>query len=93
MSNHEHDELEMEDEFIEVEDELGNVREMIISLTFEANYAGTDKLYAVLIDRNDLNGEAMIVIYEELEEGEFDLTNIEDDAEWDHVLNIFENLE
>jgi uncharacterized protein YrzB (UPF0473 family) len=93
MSNRENDDLELEDEIIEVEDEFGNVREMIISVTFEATYAGKDKVYAVLIDRNDLNGEAVIVIYEESEEGEISLENIEDDAEWDYVLEVFDQLE
>ncbi len=93
MSNRENDDLELEDDIIEVEDEFGNVREMMISVTFEATYEGKEKVYAVLIDRNDLNGEAVIVIYEESEEGEISLENIEDDGEWDYVLEVFDQLE
>jgi hypothetical protein len=82
-----YDDSEFEDEIIELEDEQGNKMEMIIAATFEVRNAS----YAVLVDRNNLEAEALIFRLEEKEEELF-LADIEDDAEWEEVLKAYDQL-
>lgn len=92
MSEHQHgdncgcgDDHE-EDVFI-LTDEDGNEHEMVIVYTFETQ----DKAYAVLLDRNEPESDSVIFRIEEEDEESF-LVNIEDDAEWEHVTAVYEQI-
>jgi uncharacterized protein YrzB (UPF0473 family) len=90
MSDHIHDENcdhEHDDEIIEIEDENGVVREMILALTFEAR----ENTYAVLVDRQDPEADAMIFRLDE-QDDELLLADIESDEEWQFVLSVYETL-
>lgn len=96
MSEHKHEhgddcgcghDHEHEEHVFVVTDEEGNDREMIMALTFESE----DKGYAVLLDRNDPETEGVIFRIEE-EDGEAYLVGIEDDAEWERVTRIYEEI-
>ena len=80
--DHEHD----EHVFI-VSDEEGNEIEMIMARTFESN----EQIYAVLLDRNDPESDAVIFRVEE-ENDEAFLVNIEDDEEWERVSKLYEEI-
>ncbi|GAB2692806.1 DUF1292 domain-containing protein [Paenibacillus thermoaerophilus] len=91
MANHEHEHDENcgceEEEVFVVTDENGVDHEMIMVFTFEAD----EHAYAVLLDRND--PEADGIIFKLQEEGEEAyLVPIEDDAEWERVASIYEQL-
>ncbi|TNJ67104.1 DUF1292 domain-containing protein [Paenibacillus hemerocallicola] len=92
MSEHQHgdncgcgDEHE-EDVFI-LTDEDGNEHEMVIVYTFETK----EKTYAVLLDRNDPEADSIIFRVDEEGDESF-LVNIEDDAEWEHVTAVYEEI-
>lgn len=90
MSDHIHDENcdhEHDDEIIEIEDENGVVREMILAVTFEAR----ENTYAVLVDRQDPEADAMIFRLDE-QDGDLLLADIESDEEWQFVLSVYESL-
>jgi len=80
--DHDHD----EHVFI-VSDEEGNEIEMIMARTFESN----EQIYAVLLDRNDPESDAVIFRVEE-ENDEAFLVNIEDDEEWERVSKLYEEI-
>jgi len=80
--DHDHD----EHVFI-VSDEEGNEIEMIMARTFESN----EQIYAVLLDRNDPESDAVIFRVEE-ENDEAFLVNIEDDVEWERVSKLYEEI-
>ena len=92
MSEHQHGENcgcgdEHEEDVFILTDEEGNEHEMVIVYTFETN----GNTYAVLLDRND--PEADSIIFRVDEEGdEAFLVNIEDDAEWEHVTAVYEEI-
>lgn len=81
---HDHDH---EEHVFLVEDEEGNEREMVMVYTFESE----EKVYAVLLDRNDPEADGVIFRIEE-ENDEAFLVGIEDDAEWDRVTRIYEEI-
>ncbi|RKN86710.1 DUF1292 domain-containing protein [Paenibacillus ginsengarvi] len=92
MSEHQHgdncgcgDEHE-EDVFI-LTDEDGNEHEMVIVYTFETQ----GKAYAVLLDRKEPESDSIIFRIDEEGEESF-LVNIEDDAEWEHVTAVYEQI-
>jgi uncharacterized protein YrzB (UPF0473 family) len=84
--HHEHDHEHDENIFI-LTDENGVDHEMIMIYTFETN----EKAYAVLIDRNEPESDAMILRIEE-EQDEAYLEPIEDEQEWNHVVKVYEEI-
>jgi uncharacterized protein YrzB (UPF0473 family) len=70
-----------------VTDEEGKEREMVMVYTFESE----EQVYAVLLDRNDPEADGVIFRIEE-ENGEAFLVGIEDDAEWDRVTRLYEEI-
>ncbi|MFK7696145.1 DUF1292 domain-containing protein [Paenibacillus sp. HJGM_3] len=90
MSDHQHDENcnhDHEEDVFLVTDEDGQEHEMVIVYTFESE----NKAYAVMIDRNDPEADGMIFRVEEQEDEAY-LVNIEDDAEWERVSAIYEQI-
>ncbi|MFF2484195.1 DUF1292 domain-containing protein [Paenibacillus sp. NPDC058071] len=83
---HDHDHDHEEHVFIVADDE-GQEREMVMVYTFESE----NNAYAVLLDRNDPEADGVIFRFEE-EDGESFLVGIEDDAEWDRVTAIYEEI-
>ncbi|BBH21162.1 hypothetical protein Back11_25070 [Paenibacillus baekrokdamisoli] len=82
--NHDHDH---EEHVFLVSDEEGVEREMVMVYTFESE----EQVYAVLLDRNDPEADGVIFRIEE-EDGEAFLVGIEDDAEWERVTRIYEEV-
>jgi uncharacterized protein YrzB (UPF0473 family) len=80
--DHEHD----EDVFV-VTDENGKEHEMVMVYTFESQ----EQAYAVLLDRNDPDADGVIFRIEEENEEAF-LVNIEDEAEWERVVAIYNEI-
>lgn len=96
MSDHEHnhshgpdsdhDHEHGEDVFV-VTDENGKEHEMVMVYTFESK----DQAYAVLLDRNDPDADGVIFRIEEENEEAF-LVNIEDEAEWERVVTVYNEI-
>ncbi|QAY65466.1 DUF1292 domain-containing protein [Paenibacillus protaetiae] len=84
--NHDHDHEHEEHVFVVTNDE-GEEREMVMVYTFESE----DQVYAVLLDRNDIEADGVIFRIEE-ENDEAFLVGIEDDEEWDRVAAIYEEI-
>lgn len=82
----EHDHEQGEDVFI-VTDDNGKEHEMVMVYTFESQ----DQAYAVLLDRNDPEADGVIFRIEEENEEAF-LVNIEDEAEWERVVAIYNEI-
>jgi uncharacterized protein YrzB (UPF0473 family) len=88
MSDHIHDEnCEQEEQIFLIPDEDGNETEMVMVYTFEAE----DQPYAVLLERQNPEAEAVIFRIEEDTDGAY-LVSIEDDAEWEKVVSIYEQI-
>ncbi|WP_409341172.1 DUF1292 domain-containing protein [Paenibacillus sp. MBLB4367] len=94
MSEHKHDDdcgcghdHEHEDDVFVVTDADGVEREMVIVYTFESD----SKAYAVLLDRNQPDADGVIFRVDE-EDGEAYLTNIEDEQEWERVVEIYNRI-
>ncbi|RAV19862.1 DUF1292 domain-containing protein [Paenibacillus contaminans] len=94
MSEHKHDDdcgcghdHEHEDDVFLVTDADGVEREMVIVYTFESE----SKAYAVLLDRNAPEADGVIFRVDE-EDGEAYLTNIEDEQEWERVVEIYNRI-
>ncbi|MBH5316821.1 DUF1292 domain-containing protein [Paenibacillus sp. GSMTC-2017] len=81
-----HDHEHEEHVFMVANDE-GEEREMVMVYTFESQ----DSAYAVLLDRLDPEQDGVIFRFEE-ENGESFLVGIEDDAEWERVAKIYEEI-
>jgi uncharacterized protein YrzB (UPF0473 family) len=81
-----HDHEQGEDVFV-VSDENGNEHEMVMVYTFESQ----DHAYAVLLDRNDPDADGVIFRIEEENEEAF-LVNIEDEAEWERVVTVYNEI-
>lgn len=81
-NDHEHG----EDVFV-VTDENGKEHEMVMVYTFESQ----EQAYAVLLDRNDPEADGVIFRIEE-ENDEAFLVNIEDEAEWERVVTIYNEI-
>lgn len=96
MSDHKHDHVHGpdcdhdhehgEDIFI-VTDEDGKEHEMVMVYTFQSQ----EQAYAVLLDRNDPEADGVIFRVEE-EDDEAYLVNIEDEAEWERVVTIYNEI-
>jgi uncharacterized protein YrzB (UPF0473 family) len=80
--DHEH-----EEQVFVMTDEDGTEREMVMVYTFESE----EQVYAVLIDRNNPEEDGLIFRIEE-ENDEAFLVGIEDDAEWDRVTKVYEEI-
>jgi uncharacterized protein YrzB (UPF0473 family) len=80
--DHEH-----EEQVFVMTDEDGTEREMVMVYTFESE----EQVYAVLIDRNNPEEDGLIFRIEE-ESDEAFLVGIEDDAEWDRVTKVYEEI-
>ncbi|ASS65879.1 DUF1292 domain-containing protein [Paenibacillus sp. D51F] len=94
MTEHQHDDNcgcgqdhDHEEHVFLVTDEEGNDREMVMVYTFESE----NQAYAVLLDRNDPEEDGVIFRIEEEDEEAF-LVGIEDDAEWERVTAIYEQI-
>ncbi|AJY76410.1 DUF1292 domain-containing protein [Paenibacillus beijingensis] len=94
MSEHQHGDdcgcghdHEHEEHVFLVTDEEGVEREMVMVYTFESE----NQVYAVLLDRNDPEADGVIFRIEEENEEAF-LVGIEDDAEWERVTRIYEEI-
>lgn len=90
MSDHVHDENcnhDHEEEVFLVTDENGKEHEMVMVYTFESD----DKAYAVLLDRNDPEADGVIFRIEE-ENDEAFLVSIEDEAEWERVSKVYDEI-
>lgn len=83
---HDHDHDHEEEVFV-VTDEEGVDREMIMVYSFECG----DKGYAVLLDRNDPESDGVIFRLDE-EGDETYLVNIEDEQEWQQVVEAYNKL-
>lgn len=83
---HDHDHEHEEHVFL-VSDDEGVEREMVMVFTFESE----EQVYAVLLDRNNPESDGIIFRIEE-ENDEAFLVGIEDDAEWDRVTKIYEEI-
>jgi uncharacterized protein YrzB (UPF0473 family) len=81
-----HDHEHGEDVFV-VTDENGKEHEMVMVYTFESQ----EQAYAVLLDRNDPDADGVIFRIEEENEEAF-LVNIEDEAEWERVVAIYNEI-
>jgi uncharacterized protein YrzB (UPF0473 family) len=81
-----HDHEHGEDVFV-VTDENGKEHEMVMVYTFESK----DQAYAVLLDRNDTDADGVIFRIEEENEEAF-LVNIEDEAEWERVVTVYNEI-
>jgi uncharacterized protein YrzB (UPF0473 family) len=81
-----HDHEHGEDVFV-VTDENGKEHEMVMVYTFESK----DQAYAVLLDRNDPDADGVIFRIEEENEEAF-LVNIEDEAEWERVVTVYNEI-
>jgi Protein of unknown function (DUF1292). len=84
--DHDHDHEHEEHVFI-VTNDAGEEREMVMVYTFESE----DNVYAVLLDRQDPEQDGVIFRIEE-ENDEAFLVGIDDDAEWDRVTAIYEEI-
>lgn len=90
MSDHIHDascDHDHEEEIFIVTDENGVEHEMVMVYTFEAE----NQAYAVLLDRNDPEADGVIFRIEEQGEEAF-LASIEDEAEWERVVQIYNEI-
>ncbi|MCS7459370.1 DUF1292 domain-containing protein [Paenibacillus doosanensis] len=92
MSDHVHDEScnhdhDHEDDIFIVTDKDGVEHEMVMVYTFEAG----EQPYAVLLDRNDPEADGVIFRIEE-EDDEAFLASIEDEEEWDRVVQIYNQI-
>ncbi|WP_028561555.1 DUF1292 domain-containing protein [Paenibacillus pinihumi] len=83
---HDHDHEHDEHVFL-VSDDEGVEREMVMVFTFESE----EQVYAVLLDRNNPESDGIIFRIEEENEEAF-LVGIEDDAEWERVSKIYEEI-
>ncbi len=87
MSDHQHQHEESEDIVVTMTDEEGKEREMVLAFTFDVE----EQVYAVLLDYHDPEEEGVIMRLEE-DDGDTVLVNIEDDAEWERVVTIYNEL-
>lgn len=96
MSDHKHDHVhgpdcdhdhEHGEDIFVVTDENGKEHEMVMVYTFESQ----EQAYAVLLDRNDPEADGVIFRIEEEDEEAY-LVNIEDEAEWERVVTIYNEI-
>jgi len=95
MTEHKHDDCgcghdhdhEHEEEIFMVTDEEGVEREMVMVYSFESD----EKVYAVLLDRNDPESDGVIFRIEQEGEDAY-LVNIDNDEEWQKVVAAYEEI-
>ncbi|MDF2835073.1 MAG: hypothetical protein K0Q63_713 [Paenibacillus sp.] len=94
MSEHQHgpdcgcgEDHEHEEHVFIVTNDEGEEREMVMVYTFESE----NNAYAVLLDRQDPELDGVIFRIEE-ENDEAYLVGIDDDAEWERVTAIYEEI-
>ncbi|WP_438446675.1 DUF1292 domain-containing protein [Gorillibacterium sp. sgz5001074] len=83
---HDHDH-EHEEEIFMIADEEGVEREMVMVYSFESD----EKVYAVLLDRNNPESDGVIFRIEQEGEDAY-LVNIETDEEWQKVVAAYEEI-
>lgn len=82
--DHDHDH---EEEIFMITDEEGVEREMVMVYSFESD----EKVYAVLLDRNNPESDGVIFRIEQEGEDAY-LVNIETDEEWQKVVAAYEEI-
>jgi uncharacterized protein YrzB (UPF0473 family) len=82
--DHDHDH---EEEVFMITDEEGIEREMVMVYSFESD----EKVYAVLLDRNNPESDGVIFRIEQEGEDAY-LVNIESDEEWQKVVAAYEEI-
>lgn len=82
--DHDHDH---EDEVFMITDEEGIEREMVMVYSFESD----EKVYAVLLDRNNPESDGVIFRIEQEGEDAY-LVNIESDEEWQKVVQAYDEI-
>ncbi len=91
MSDNQHDQQdqvdELEEEIVVLTDENGNDHEFVVLYVFEAE----SKEYAVLLPKDDEEGDGVIMRVEVDGEEEY-LVDIEDEEEWGRVVAAYETL-
>ncbi|WP_199617745.1 DUF1292 domain-containing protein [Paenibacillus alkalitolerans] len=88
MAEHERDEAgEQEEAVYLVKDEEGVERELVPVYTFDYG----DNEYVVLVDRNDAEADGLILRIDQDGE-ELVLANIEDEEEWNTVVEIYNSI-
>lgn len=83
MVEHEHDEDDISSDIV-MTDEDGNEIEMVIVHTFTSD----DQTYAVLLEKNNPEGDGFITRVVEENDDSF-LVFIEDDEEWERVVTVY----
>lgn len=83
---HDHDHDHEEEVFL-IADEEGVEREMVMVYSFESD----EKVYAVLLDRNNPESDGVIFRIEQEGEEAY-LVNIETDEEWQKVVAAYEEI-
>ncbi|NMO94702.1 DUF1292 domain-containing protein [Paenibacillus lemnae] len=85
---HEHEHNHDQEEFVlTLTDEQGKEMEMVLVETFDVG----EKLYALLLERNNPEADGVILRMEE-EDEEMVLYNIEDEEEWNAVEEAYNEL-
>ncbi len=85
--NHDHDcdcGHEHEEQVFLIKDESGKELEMVMVYHFETD----DQPYAVLLDRNDPEGDGVIFRIQEEDDAAY-LVSIEDNDEWERVVQVY----
>lgn len=82
--DHDHDH---EEEVFMITDEEGIEREMVMVYSFESD----EKVYAVLLDRNNPESDGVIFRIEQEGEDAY-LVNIENDEEWQKVVAAYDEI-
>lgn len=86
--DHDHDHDHEHEEFVlTLTDEEGNDVEMVLVETFDVG----EKVYALLLERNNPEADGIILRLEEQDE-EMVLLNIEDEEEWARVEEAYNEL-
>jgi uncharacterized protein YrzB (UPF0473 family) len=83
---HDHDH-EHEEEVFMITDDEGIEREMVMVYSFESD----EKVYAVLLDRNNPESDGVIFRIEQEGEDAY-LVNIENDEEWQKVVKAYDEI-
>lgn len=77
----------MEDKILAIELEDGSVKEFEIIFTFHSDE--TNKDYVLYVDPEDTEGNVYAQCYEETEDGSGELFDVETDAEWEMIEEVF----
>lgn len=77
----------MEDKILTIEQEDGSVKEFEIIFTFHSDEYNKD--YVLYVDLEDEEGNVYAQSYQEQENGSGELFDIETDAEWEMIEEVF----